>query len=141
MKTVTEFCKTTVLPPAYHEHPAVVAAKLADPEAVTAPLCLYMDAVPYSQTDGVLGVWIECMATSAHWLCGVIRRRNICRCGCKGWCSYYPLFSTLLWSIRCLSLGVFPDTRHDNSDWRRSDESRSVSAGERFSMNGAIVYI
>jgi hypothetical protein len=40
------------MPPAYTEHPVVRSAR--DDELV-APLALYADAVPYSQTDSVLG--------------------------------------------------------------------------------------
>jgi hypothetical protein len=141
LEKVGEFLASTTMPPAYEEHVVVRSARQEDPEAVVVPLCLYMDAVPYSQTDSVLGVWVECLATSRRWLCAVLRKRHVCKCGCKGWCSYYPLFAMLDWSLQAVSRGLWPTDRHDGSAWRPSDQSRSTRSGDRMPCRGAIIFI
>jgi hypothetical protein len=138
---VEEFLASNPMPPAYENHVVVRSARAADPAAVVVPLCLYMDAVPYSQTDSVLGVWIECLATSRRWLCAVFRKRHVCKCGCKGWCSYYPLFAWLDWSMQAVSRGLWPTNRHDGSEWKPSDQSRSSRCGDRMPCRGAIVFV
>ena len=55
------------MPPAYTEHPIVRSAR--DDELV-APLALYADAVPYSQTDSVLGFWLVNLVTQRRYHAG-----------------------------------------------------------------------
>ncbi len=66
LKKVEEFVSSQSMPPAYEQHVVVQRARQEDPDAIVPALCLYMGAVPYSQSDGVLGIWIECMATQSH---------------------------------------------------------------------------
>jgi hypothetical protein len=139
--TVKEFVANNPMPPAYDDHVVVRSAREADPAAVVLPLCLYMDAVPYSQTDSVLGVWMECLASSQRWLCAMFRKRHVCKCGCKGWCSYHPLFAMLDWSKQAVSRGLWPTNRHDGAGWKPSDQSRSTRSSDRMPCRGAIIFI
>ena len=45
----------------------------------------------------------------------VIRRANLCRCGCGGWHSFQEIFNVVSWSMRCMAGGLAPDTRHDGA--------------------------
>jgi len=141
LRRVREFLANNTMAPAYEDHVVVTTAKREEPDAPVVPLCLYMDAVPYSQLDSVLGAWLECMATGHRWLCAVLRKRRICRCGCRGWCSYNPLFAFLNWSVLALSQGMWPDGRHDGQQWRPSDDRRRERPNERMPTRGAIVHI
>lgn len=129
------------MPPAYEEHPVVQAARAADPFAFVFAFALFIDAVPYSICDSVLGVWIECVLTGRRWLCAILRKRNSCQCGCRGWCSFYPLFRMLHWSLGALAESVWPTARHDNRPWLPSDNWRRDKAGERMPHPGAVVYV
>ena len=46
-----------------------------------------------------------------------IRRLMFCRCGCRGWCSLFPLFTALAWSITSMNEGVNPRLTHDRLVW------------------------
>eukprot|EP00969_Alexandrium_andersonii_P336303 14865322-Alexandrium_andersonii.AAC.1 len=67
------------LPRAYHENPVVTEATAAG-EAVV-PLQLYMDGVPYSGVDSVVGLWLVNMISGSRRVIGLVRKRIVCRCG------------------------------------------------------------
>ena len=54
-ETITE----NMLPPSYYDHPVVET----NPEELVVPVGLYMDGLPYSLVDSVLGVWFINMVT------------------------------------------------------------------------------
>jgi hypothetical protein len=109
------------MPPAYTEHPVVRSAR--DDEFV-APLALHADAVPYSQTDSVLGIWRVNLVTQRRYLAVALRKRICCKCGCKGWCTFHAVFEWLPWSVRALAAGRYPLQRHDGEAWRPSGIER-----------------
>ena len=74
------------LPPAYYEHPIVQAA-----DTPPIPLGLYMDAFTYSLTDSVVGIWVINLLAQARHNISFVRKKYACKCGCKGWCTRYPL--------------------------------------------------
>ena len=62
------------LPPCYHNHPVVESA----PENVDVyPIAMYIDGLPYSQTDSVVGVWIINIITQKRTLCVTLRKNFI----------------------------------------------------------------
>ena len=126
------------MPPAYTEHPVVRSAR--DDELV-APLALYADAVPYSQTDSVLGFWLVNLVTQRRYLAVALRKRICCKCGCKGWCTFHAVFEWLAWSVRALAVGRYPLQRHDGEAWRPSDIERGRKAGQALRLKGCVVYI
>ena len=115
------------LPRAYHEHPVVKA----HPDEGVVPIALYMDGVPYSHTDSVIGVWICNLLNGTRHLSMVIRKRLVCKCGCRSWCTFYEVFQFLQWSLCALAAGIFPDQRHDQTEWSEQDSSRAARAGEK----------
>ena len=125
------------LPPCYYEHPVVVA----NPEENVLPIALYIDAVPYSLNDSVLGWWIENLVTSKRYLFAVLRKQCACQCGCRGWDSFHSYFQLTRWTLKSLAAGVWPDHRHDNGPWRASDASRSAKAGDKIRLKCACIYI
>ena len=88
-----------------------------------------MDGVRYSITDSVLGIWVMNWVTGRRHLWGLVRKRLVCRCGCKGWCTYWPILNFIKWSLEQLKLGLFPSQRHDGGAWLPSDELRKGLAG------------
>ena len=134
---LTELIAARDLPPAYFTHPVVTRF----PDETVVPIALYLDYVPYTLTDSVLGVWVRNVVTDRRYLFAVIRKRTLCTCGCKGWCTYHSLFSVLTWSLRALAVGRWPDQRHDRKPWREFDTQRATRAGEELMFKAAVLYI
>ena len=128
------------LPPSYHSHPVVLSARAAGKLAL--PLALFLDGVPYSHTDGVLGVWLLNIVSGKRHLVVVLRKRIICKCGCRGWCSYDALFRMLHWMFDCMATAKFPTQRHDGCPWRAEDIERATLAGhDMLPMPAVLLYI
>ena len=126
------------LPPRYLNHPAVLGA----PAGVDVhPICLYLDAVPYHRMDSALGVWVYFMLTGQRHLVCVLRRSELCACGCRGWCSMFPVFDMLGWSFAAMLRGEHPNARHDVQPWREEDAGRASYAGEELGFRAVCVLV
>ena len=134
---LAELLRERALPPCYWNHPVV----MRHPGRHVLPVALYLDAVPWSQSDSVLGFWLVCLVTRRRYLWAVIRKEHACRCGCKGWCSFDQLFRLGLWSIQALADGHHPTSRHDGSDWLPSDGVRRARAGQGMRLPAACLYM
>ena len=132
-----EAVASKALPPCYFQHPTV----RANPDELVAPASIYLDFVPYSQTDSLLCIWLVSVFTEQRFLFAVLRKRSICQCGCKGWCSLNALFRALVWSLKALASGKWPSARHDGGDWRPSDQWRAARAGEALPLKVACLYV
>ena len=104
------------------------------------PLALYLDGVPYTKLDGVIGFWIYNLVTNVRHLLGVIRKSKICRCGCRGWCSFFPVFLFLNWSLRALASGFFP-SEFMSGPFSPDDERRIGLAGLPLALWAALIII
>eukprot|EP00974_Lingulodinium_polyedra_P005065 475712-Lingulodinium_polyedra.AAC.1 len=93
------------MPPAYHEHPVVLGQGTGAGHDPVCPLALYLDFLPYSLTDSVLGWWIHILPTDKRLLFALCRKRMVCKCGCRGWCTFHAFFSMLRWSLEALARG------------------------------------
>ena len=126
------------LPRCYHENPVVAEARRNGEEPPN-PIGIYMDGLPYSLTDSVLGVWAIMLMTGARRLVAVVRKKLVCQCGCRGWCTYWSLLWCLRWSCDALAAGFFPDHRHDRMPWRASDFARRERAGQRMRRKCVVI--
>ena len=125
------------VPPAYTDHRVV----RENPDELVVPIALFVDAVPYSHTDSVLGFWGMHVLSGQRFLYAVVRKRHVCRCGCKGWCTYSAMFSLTAWSLDAMARGVWPSARHDGGAFRTSDSTRSQRAGSAMPCKFACIYI
>ena len=91
---------------ACHEH-AVVRA---NPGNVVMPYAFYLDGISFTKNDSLLGMFVYSLYTFKRHLCMVFRRSNMCKCGCRGWCTLFPAFVVLHWSFSALASGVWPTT-------------------------------
>jgi len=89
---------------AYETHPVVQS----HPDRGVVPYAMYLDGISFTKTDSLLGVFVYSLITLTRHLVAVFRKSHLCRCGCKGWCSLYPVFRVLRWSFECLAAGFFP---------------------------------
>jgi hypothetical protein len=125
------------LPRCYSEHPVVQA----HPDEDVLPGAIFADGVAYANTDGVLGIWLVCLLTGRRHLLAAVRKRRLCNCGCRGWCSLYGMFVFLSWSLMALADKLHPSTRHDRRPWRALDLARSLRAGKEMTFRFACLYI
>ena len=98
------------LPKLYLDNPVAIASGYT-----AQPIVVYVDGVPTTRRDGVLAFWCYILHSDERRLICSIRKRRLCRCGCRGWCSIWPIWNHIKWSFRCLSLGEFP---HDGATGR-----------------------
>ena len=128
------------LPPTYYDHP-VYRANSAGPPPI--PLGLFIDAVPYSHKDSVIGFWMHNVFTGERYLWLVLRKSQLCRCGCRGWCTCYSMFNFAAWSIQCMGNGRSPSGRHDGSEWHSPgfDEVRAHLGGAALKHKYLMLYI
>lgn len=76
------------LPDNYFSHPVVMRSP-----STTIPYALYSDSVPYSKVDSAVGFWLTNIASGRKHIAAIMRKSQLCKCGCKGWCSFYPVLS------------------------------------------------
>ena len=125
------------LPRRYFDHHIV--ARHGTPETPVLPLSMFIDGVPYSINDSVVGIWVQNIATGTRHLCAVLRKRHMCRCGCKGTCTMWPVMSFLAWSFRSLADANLPYQRHDGP-FGLADATRSANAGKPI-PRGAVLFV
>ena len=69
-------------PPSFHDHPVVRAA----PPGKVVPLAFYMDAAQYTKGGAAVIVFVVSnLVTGARHLVAVLKKKDLCRCGCRGW--------------------------------------------------------
>ena len=98
---------------------------------------IYLDGVPYSINDSALGFWANWAITGARHLICALRKSRVCRCGCRGWCTYYTVFAYIHHCIQHLAMGIHSVSRFDGQPWQQSDELRSSWAGHDLECQGA----
>jgi hypothetical protein len=128
---------TNDLPPSYTQHPIV----LNNPNDDVLPMALYMDGLPYSQTDSVVGVWMINMISGMRHMIAVIRKRICCACGCRSFCTFHALYRFIHWSLSSLANKTHPLTRHDNTVWQERDCDRALVAGQPTRVRAALCQI
>jgi hypothetical protein len=126
------------LPPCYYDH-AVVKE---NPPNTVYPVIVYVDAVPFTRTDGAIGFYLYSLLTGVRILCAVLRKIELCECGCKGWCSLYQIFLMLFWSFKAMRYGRWPNARHDHGQFRcDSDEHRIAKQGTALNHKACLVLV
>ena len=74
------------LPPTYPTHPVVVVP-------------LAFGGAPFAKRDGLLAFWIENLISGSRTLACVLRKSSLCQCGCRGYCTLFPVLNVQRWSI------------------------------------------
>ena len=105
------------LGPQYEKN--VVQAQPAGQFAV--PLALYVDGVPFQRRDSVTGSWLVNLPTGRRHVFFTVRKKDMCRCGCKGWCSQYAIRTYTRWLVDAIHTGRYPRQRHTMEPWRVTD--------------------
>lgn len=122
--------------PVFQRHPAVLQAR--EDNVPIHPVALYLDGVRYTRSitpgrmQSFLGFFVYNLYTGKRHYIGCLLKSQMCRCGCRSWCSLYPIFRFLQWSFTAAASGVQPDFTHDGSPLPQ--ELRSPPAATRFAL-------
>ena len=83
------------------EHPVVRRALgegvLASKIAVSS---LYWDGVAYTKKDTFVAFYFNLLRTNKIHLICLVRKNDLCGCGCRGWCSFYPILVAIASDLR-----------------------------------------
>ena len=133
---VEEAKSNNELPPCYFDHPVV----LAHSDETVVPYGIYMDGLPYSNTDSVVAIWFVNLIIGSRNLVGLVRKRLFCQCGCLGWCTFFLIMQWLHSSIQYLADKVWPNARHDGKAWKLpSDAKRAQMASIAMRLRCCII--
>ncbi len=95
------------LPPIWLDHPIFIA------HGDRAIACsMYSDGVPHSKTDSFYTYYFRLLNCRQRHLVCSIRRVDLCKCGCKGNCTFGAIGRILSWSLNQLATGQWPCTDH-----------------------------
>ncbi len=101
------------LPPLWLEHPVFAAQ---GDKAI--PISLYSDGVPHSKTDSFYAYYFKFVHDSERFMICSVRRIDVCRCGCRGMCTFGAIGRILSWSLNTLASGHWPETDHAGNPLR-----------------------
>ena len=116
-------------PPNYLEN-KVVKTHAAKGQVV-APLALFMDGVAYGKKNSLLAITVQNLWTGKRWIVCCLRKRLLCKCGCRGYCTLFRVFQWVAWSLQHMSVGLMPSQRHDQEPWGPQDHTRSEVGGSK----------
>eukprot|EP00959_Pyramimonas_sp_CCMP1952_P076700 1602817-Pyramimonas_sp.AAC.1 len=87
------------------------------------PVALYLDGIKFTRSigpgraDSVLNITGYNLMTNKRHVLYVISKREMCRCGCKGWDTLWGCFNHLRWSLSAAAEGARPRVRWDGQPW------------------------
>ena len=137
---VAEAINDHLLPPRFLEHPVYLSKPHGSP---VHPVSLYIDGIPFTRHDGVISVTVTHLVTKVPHLVALLRKSQVCRCGCKGWCSIFILMTFLRWQFEALARGEHPVARHDGEPFgdEGAEAVRASLAGTPLGFAIAVVFI
>jgi hypothetical protein len=95
--------------PSFADHVVVKRARAANCHwSRVIPLQLFWDGVAYSSRDEFWSVYFTNLRSGKKWLSWIIRADDMCKCGCKGWCTVYPLLLSLCYDLNAGAQGRSP---------------------------------
>ena len=130
--------REAALPQEYLQHPVVTSSCVP-----VYPIALYVDAVPFTRTNSCLQFSVYCMTSGRRHRFFVWRKTDFCKCGCKGWCTLYGIWSFVAWSLQALVEGRFPRRRHDGCEFATegADAQRACYAGDEMGFKCILLAI
>ena len=122
----------------YAEHPVVLGK--ADGEIVWA-YALYVDGFSYRSHDNIIAYWVHSLPTRRRHLVAVVRAQELCSCGCRGWCTVYPIWLMLAWSMEAVQTGRWPTTREGEKAWRDTDGFWAALGGNDLGLKAVCCFV
>ena len=79
-------------------------------------LCgIYMDAAGFTKEESVEEVFVSDVATGRRGLTCILRKAEMCNCGCRGWCTVWPAHEALRHEFAGAAAGVLHSHYSDRS--------------------------
>ena len=88
---------------------------------------LYMDDAEYGNHNTFCGFFYNDVATGQKWLLTLIRKDELCNCGCHGRCTFFVVHMVAQYVFNAGAAGVHPPLRHDGAP--HHEQSRIDRAG------------
>ena len=95
---------------------------------LAAPIGYFSDGVPHSKKDSFFAFYWSNGLTGQRFLICSLRKSDLCKCGCKGFCTLGAVLRMIAWSFNVVAEGVYPAMRHDGKPF--ADEVRAAQRGE-----------
>ena len=121
----------------YAESPVVREKR---PEETVLAYAIYVDGISFSRHESVVGFWTHLLPTGARSLIAVLRSSEFCCCGCRGWCTLYPVWLMIAWSISWLRRGLWPTEREDGA-WGEADGFWVQMAGKPLGFKAVCTFV
>jgi hypothetical protein len=80
------------------------------------------------------------LVTGISHLNAVLRKSELCACGCAGWCTIFGILLMVKWSFESLARGRWFRSRHDNGEWLPSDHKREARADTLLGFIALLLY-
>jgi hypothetical protein len=86
-----------------------------------APIGIWGDAAPLNKRNKSLYLlqWNFLQEQARYWICA-FASDLLCKCGCKGKCTFDSIMDVIVWSFRCMYFGCNPMSRHDGAAFSAS---------------------
>ena len=99
-------------------------------------LGLFLDGTSFTshiagRAQSVDGVWIINLITGTRYYYGGLRTGEMCRCGCRGWCSVWVVLRSLKHALKIIASGVRPLKTWRGEELAPSDPLRILYDMER----------
>ena len=105
-------------------------------------LAMYLDGAPFTKDDSFIGFVVYNLLTQRRHLVALLRKSELCACGCSGWCSFFVVFQFLHHSFMALREKRMPLGRSDREPWSELDCLwRAGVAGAELRARGMLLYI
>ena len=100
-------------PPAQRHHVVVEAALAAGvhPSRVRR-LGIFMDAAGFTKQESFEGLFINDLDTGMRFLIAVIRKAELCDCGCRGFCTFWSVHAAILSGLQTSAYGKWSLVYH-----------------------------
>ena len=127
------------LPDVYHSHPVV--QQHAHDGVPVWPLAIYVDGIQVQDRETVIAFYIYSVISGVRHCMATLKKFELCRCGCRGYCTIVCMWAMIHWTLVALSLDRYPSSRHDPLAWDIFDNVREALAGATMGFAGALLYL
>ena len=126
------------LPKNYETHKIVAS----NPDVPVYPIVIYIDGIKFERHDTVVGWFVYNFVTYDRICIAALRKSALCRCGCRGWCSLFIIWSKIAWSLHAMEEGKYPDRGPLGQVFDDdADAARLALAGREFGWKAALVLL
>ncbi len=130
----TSDARLDIMPESYKTNTFVQSA-IANGEPLPIPITVFADGVRYTsqlsagKQDSIIGIWMRVVGKERRQLITTIRSKFLCRCGCRGWCTLFVVWSYISQALLQLRRGLRSDKLWDGSPRDPADAYHSCKRG------------